>query len=288
MLTPWKQLTYRQPDQLRPVIAYLHHAAQLVASVGNSLLPKEADDSQSNLEWLPDLNSMGGRMIDEKYRAALRYLPFEMLVLDDENRIREAIPIPGLTIDRLRDWLRHAITRAGGKGDPIEPVSHFEIPDHVVAQGTPFPEIDPLLHLEQARYRFNANWVLGEITGLYPQRASAVRTWPHHFDTASVITLQRDQAGVASKTIGIGLAIPDVQHDEPYFYCNHWQSEGQVSYEQMPELEGSGHWHLDDWKGAVLPASKVVRHRSAEEQQQLVLQFFRSAIRASKQLLEAD
>lgn len=285
MIIPWKQLTHRQPSQFRPAIMYIHHAAQIVASVGNSLLPAEADDSQSSLEWLPGINALAGRLINEKYRAALRYLPFELLVLDDENRIQEAVSIPGLTVARLYKWLQHAVIRAGGAGKQIKPITHFEIPDHLVAQGVAFPEIDPATHRELADYRFNADWVSGEITGLYPQRSSPVLVWPHHFDTGAVITLERDDQGEATKTIGIGLAMPDTNFEEPYFYTNHWRAAGELDYAELPELEGKGRWYLEQWKGTVLPASDVVRQRSAAEQQQVVLQFFRSSIRSVKQLL---
>ena len=33
-----------------------------------------------------------------------------------------------------------------------------------------------------------------------------MRCWPHHFDIATLITLERDAAGTATKTVGVGVA----------------------------------------------------------------------------------
>lgn len=284
MDTPWKQLVYKEPAQLQSAISYLHHAAQLVAMVGNSLLPKQEDDSQSTLQWLPGVNALAGQMIDGKFRAALRYLPFELLVLDDENRIREGEFIPERTKEQLLQWLQKAVTRAGGDGKKIRPITHFEIPDHEVKHGNAFPDFNSAYHNELIHYRANADWILNEVTGLYKD-TSPVRTWPHHFDTGAVITVEREADGSPASTIGIGWAIPDDNFDQPYYYVNHWTKAKTLDYDALPELEGSGNWYLKSWKGAALMSSKVVSQHLAADQQQEVLQFFRSAIRATKGML---
>ncbi|PHN03298.1 hypothetical protein [Flavilitoribacter nigricans] len=285
MDTPWKQLSYKDTEELNQAIAYIHHAALLVASVGDSLLPKADDDSQSNLEWLPGINALGGQMVDGSFRAALRYLPFELLVLDDQNRIREGKSIPGKSKEELMIWLQQAVTRTGGDGKNVNLIDHFDIPDHAVAQGEAFPEIHPGLHNELIYYRSNADWVLNEVAGLYKD-VTPVRTWPHHFDTGAIMPLEQDQDGKATKTIGIGWAIPDQNFAEPYFYVNHWTEGDAPDYDQLPALEGAGKWYLEDWKGAALKSSDVIEHKQTADQQQEVLQFFRSAIRATKSFLQ--
>lgn len=286
MDTHWKQLSYKDLQEINEAIAYVHHAAQLVAAVGNSLLPKADDDSQSNLEWLPGLNALAGQMIDGNFRIALRYLPFEILVLDDQNRIREGESIPNRTKEELFTWLRRSITRVGGKGQDIKPIDHYEIPDHAVEHGAKFPEIDSHLHNELIFFRSNADWVLNEVAGLYKD-VTPVRTWPHHFDTGAVMTLATDKKGNPLKTIGIGWACPDEKIKEPYFYVNHWSVLDAPDYDQLPTLEGAGKWYLESWKGAILKSSDVIEHKQTADQQMEVLQFFRSAIRATKSILGA-
>jgi hypothetical protein len=285
MDTHWKQLSSRAPQEINQAIAYVHHAAQIAAAVGNSLLPKAEDDSQSNLEWLPGLNALAGQMIDNHFRVALRYLPFEILVLDDQNRIREGESIPNRTKEELFTWLRRSITRVGGDGQAIQPIDHFKIPDHEVEHGAKFPEIDSHLHNELIYFRSNSDWVLNEVAGLY-RDVTPVRTWPHHFDTGTILILERDQNNKPSKSIGIGWACPDEHFSEPYFYVNHKTTADHPDYDQLPPLEGAGKWHLADWKGAVLKSSDVIEHRQTADQQQEVLQFFRSAIRATQSFLE--
>lgn len=285
MDTPWKKLSPQDTEALHQAIVYIHHAAQLVAAVGDSLLPKADDDSQSSLQWLPGINAMAGQLIDGQFRAALRYLPFELLVLDDQNRIREGEALPGKKKKEMLTWLQRAVIRTGGEGNKIKPISHFKIPDHAVQHGNPFPEILPHIHNELIYYRSNADWVLNEVAGLY-KGATPVRTWPHHFDTGSIIPLTTDEEGNPSRTIGIGWAIPDEQFSEPYYYVNHWTNGAPPDYGQLPALEGAGEWYLNAWKGAVLKDSSVIQHKQTADQQQEVLQFFRSAIRTTRSFLE--
>lgn len=284
METHWRPLSHKDPTELNQAIAYSHHAAQLVAMVGNSLLPKAEDDSQSTLEWLPGLNALAGQLVDGSFRTALRYLPFEILVLDDENRIREGEPISGQTKKELMIWLQRAITRIGGDGKKLKPIDHYEIPDHEVEHGKKFPEIDPAIHNQLINFRADADWVLNEVIGLYKD-VTPVLTWPHHFDTGTMIILSRDQENNPTKTIGLGWAIPDDQFEEPYFYVNHWTKENTPTYENLPPLEGAGKWHLNSWKGAILSSSDLIEHRQTDDQQQEALKFFRSAIRATQSLL---
>lgn len=285
MDTHWKQLLYKNLQELNPAIAYIHHAVQLASAVGNSLLPKANDDSQSTLEWLDGLNALAGPVVHGNFRAAMRYLPFEILILDDQNRIQEGAYISGQTKDQLFTWLQQAVTRVGGKGQEVKPIEQFEIPDHAVKHGDIFPEIDSHVHQELMHYRANADWVLNEVAGLY-QDVSSVRTWPHHFDTGAIMTLEKDEAGNASKTIGIGWAIPRDQFTEPYFYVNHWTANDTPNYGDLPSLEGAGQWYTEGWKGAALKSSDVIEHKQTVDQQQEVLQFFRSAIRSTKLILK--
>ena len=111
--------------------------------------------------------------------------------------------------------------------------------------------------------------------------ATPVRCWPHHFDLATLITLDAE----AGKTIGVGLSPGDGYYDEPYFYVTPWPypDTGTIS---LPQLPGGGKWHTHEWVGAVLTASDLYDGNPAELQEQSTKLFLNEAIRILEDILE--
>ena len=60
-----------------------HHAAQFATAAGISYLPPEADDSQTNLEWLPELGALASHVIPgpSPFRIAVRVSDLTLLAL---------------------------------------------------------------------------------------------------------------------------------------------------------------------------------------------------------------
>ena len=108
--------------------------------------------------------------------------------------------------------------------------------------------------------------------------ASAVRTWPHHFDIATLILLP--ESGTSGRrTIGVGQSPGDNSYAEPYWYVGPYPYPATTAF---PPLAGSGHWHTEGWVGAALPASDFV---AAKDQQAQVAAFVESGIAACRMLL---
>ncbi|MCB0558010.1 MAG: hypothetical protein H6573_14820 [Lewinellaceae bacterium] len=285
----WQLLTHTKASELNEAAVQLHHAAQFVAMFGNSLLPKAADDSQSNMFWLPEVKALAGHEVNLKrrIRMALLYETLELQLINENAEALGVFPLSGQTKTTAISFVRTQARHFGKKEEDIQPITHFSLPEHGLDKGNPFMMTDPAHFQELARYRHNAQLMLTEIAKGY-EYASAVATWPHHFDTGSAITVKFDDQSNPTKTVGIGLAPADGMVGEFYFYVNHWQKEGKADYSTLPSLPAGAEWHTKDWQGAILKVSEVLKQKTVEEQVELVDSFLRSALEASFGILEKE
>ncbi|MCB0569684.1 MAG: hypothetical protein KDC66_07980 [Phaeodactylibacter sp.] len=285
----WLHLTHEEAGELNASAQQLHHAAQFVALFGNSLLPKASDDSQSNMEWLPGLKALAGQEANlrQRVRMALLYDTFELQLIDENENALGGLPLPGQNKSTALSFVRTQARMLGLKPSQVKPIAHFGLPEHELDKGASFKMVGPAYHQELARYRHNAHFVLQGATEGF-KFASPVATWPHHFDTGSVITLAFDDSSNPVKTIGIGLAIADRIADGFYFYVSPWQEKGKINFGGLPTLPGNASWVTGQWNGAVLKLSDIVKLKTAEEQRQLAEDFLNSAIEASQHLLGVE
>lgn len=266
----------------------MHYGAQFVAAFGHHLLPESADDSQSSMHWVPGLRALAGQDVNlkQRVRMALAYSTFELMLINENEEILGNFPISGQTKTTAISFVR---TQARGlgvkKAQDIDIPSHYELPPHPLQEGAPFQMTSPAHHQELARYRHNAQLLLRAVVESY-EYATPVATWPHHFDTGSTINIKFDDQGNSQKTIGIGLAVPDSLSEEHYFYVNHWSHQGEADYNTLPSLPGNAQWKTEDWKGAILPVSELVKVGDAAAQCELAEDFLRQGIKASLDLLE--
>jgi hypothetical protein len=84
--------------------------------------------------------------------------------------------------------------------------------------------------------------------------ASSVLCWPHHFDIATLFTLERDDEGTVTKTIGVGLAPMGGGYEEWYLYVSPWP---WPDPDVLPQLAGPGSWHTEGWTGVILTGQEA-------------------------------
>ncbi len=282
----WQLQTLDSPKVLNSYTLQVHHAAQLVAMVGHSLLPKEKDDSQSNMEWSTRRHAILGRDIElnQVIRMGLIYHPFELHLFDHNLDSLDNLNLEGRTMQLAINWIKDHIDVLGGNGAQVKPISHFTLPKHPLDKGAVFELPTPVLHIEMAKYRSNADLILKELAGRF-EHATEVRIWPHHFDTGCFIPLAFDDQGQPSHAMGLGLAVADGMMDEYYYYITHQVKGHKPEYVDLPDLAGGGEWKKGEWVGAVLPVSRLLKSNDAHEQHVQALSFFESGIAATMQLL---
>ncbi len=282
----WHLLGHPSPDTLTEARLQLHYAAQVVAALGFTHVAPRNDWSHTSFQCLARLTSLISEPAtfgDRTLHTALRFPDLAMLVLDADQSILAARPLDGLTLDEGYAWLRETLATHAGVDAPLTRPAH-EMPDHPLAHGARFACPDPAPFAELARWYDNADRLLRPFFAAMPD-APPVRCWPHHFDFATLITLDSpDVDPEHARSIGAGLSPGDGSYAEPYWYVLPWPPPPTDS---LPPLEGGGHWHTDGWVGATLPATTHVQTQVASEQHLQGLAFMTSAIAAARDLTRA-
>jgi hypothetical protein len=268
---PWPLVGNLDPAGLVETRLQVHHAVQLVVSLGISFLPAQPDDSHTSLEWLPGL-ALAGHTIDvaTPFRGSLRFDPLMLLLLNDGGDVLDEYPLDGRTVPQCSRWLVEAVRSMGAEAERLTDRRHYTIPDHPVARGAAFRP-DQAAARELGRYYHGANLALTDIAGSR-RDASQVRCWPHHFDLATLMTL------APGHTVGAGFSPGDESYPEPYYYVSpNPYPRGTLSPLRL------GHWHTIGWTGAVLPASQLSRVGAAAQREN-IQDFFAESVAACEAL----
>ena len=264
------------PGELTQARLGLHWAAQLVSAAGTSLLPAEEDFSHTNLGWDPMLGVLAGRNVGAKpARAALVFDGLELVVIEGE-RERASLRLPGRTLSQALAWLGAEI--AGDDAALGLPV--HDMPAYPVGEGAVFSDDGAAARTELAGWFAEAFASIGELAAR-EDTAAPVRCWPHHFDVASLITLDAKAGAEESRSIGVGFSPGDGSYDQPYFYVTPWP---YPEAKALPPLVAGAHWHTDGWTGAVLTAERVISV-PAQEQQHTIRQALDRGVAVCRDLL---
>ncbi len=277
----WQRLGKVDPLNLIKARLELHQAAQLIAAIGSSYLEPREDAGHSNMEWLGDNQVFAGNKIGgkKKYRVALHPADLKLQFLDGSGKILSEFALEGRLLDGAIEWLREELTSYGFDKSKFNFPDNLKLPAAGQSQGQPF-RIDMAAAFEEhAKYFSNADLILKEVLKEVAG-ASEVRCWPHHFDIASLITVDKR----LGKSIGVGLSPGDDSYNEPYFYVTPWPYPDEKLVGSH-DLSGGGFWHTKGWIGAVLQGSEIIKETSREAQVIKNLLFLESAINACFEIL---
>src|SRR5688572_9303137 len=91
ILSQWQRLAVVDVRALLDARLQLHHALQIIVSAPISFLTPRADDSHTNLEWLPSLDALGTNWLDgaTRVRYALRPAQLSLLAADTNGVMSE-------------------------------------------------------------------------------------------------------------------------------------------------------------------------------------------------------
>lgn len=271
------------PESLVDARLELHHAAQLPAiGAGKALLDSRDDDSHTTLlwsrphaQWITEpLPGTGGLV------AGLQPAELWLTLGPAEDPAAEALELEGRTLAEGLAWLRERLVDAGADADKLGDAPrldlHYELPAHAVASGGAFGDAERDRRAEIGRY-FAATAVLLDGVRERNESASIIRTWPHHFDMATLITHRPAEGERDARTIGVGLTPGDETYAEPYLYVGPWP---HPEPEDLPILP-IGHWHVEGFFSGVATASEL-----AASDQGGPAEFVQSAVERSRTLLD--
>ncbi len=272
----WQFQTLAFGDEMKDALQQQHHAAQYLALVGRHLIPQQADDSNTNMEFVPEAEMIVGNRLSNGMKVGLQLNNLQLKILDEANRSLKTISLIGKTKKQGFNELKKNFSYLGVDTSSFTDELHYETPGNALDKGAVFTVKDEKYFLENTYYRHNARLVLNELVADMDY-ASEVKIWPHHFDTGSFISYAKNESGSVSQTIGLGLAISDGMVDEPYYYLSFWSENVKSAPAGFKTLK-SGKWMMPDWNGAILPLSEFLKKDSANEQLALALAFFRQAM----------
>lgn len=279
---PWGAIGALGPRRLRDPLLQLHHAAQLVASAGQTFAAPEEDDSHRAMTWSGKLEALVGSGFAGPYpfRVGLRPRDLTLLLLDRTGQALGTLPLQGRPREEGYEWLSLAVATYLGGAPPLLERPAYDLPAHPVADGEPFDvDVDALRVLTHL-YGGGAE-LLDAVRRSRPE-ASVVRCWPHHFDVATLLTLAGGDEHAGERTIGVGLAPSGGGLDDWYWYVTPQPYPDALA---LPPLEGPGTWRTEGWTGAVL-TGEAVTAADPHRRRPLVRAFVDEAVAASHQALE--
>ncbi len=270
------QLGERSPRELNEARLCSHWASQCVAAAGSTLLPERPDSSHTALTWSPRHGALMGEALTREMRAALRLADLSLIVVDVSEVIVAEVSLVGRTLDEALRWLGQSLRV---ERTLIRPA--HELPDHAVGHGEPFRPTEPASLRELARWYEDAAHLLAALLPSLPG-ASPVRCWPHHFDIATLVSLDLPGASAGgdpehARSVGIGMSPGDASYAEPYLYVTPWP----YPKERPTPALAAGSWHVEGWYGAVLLGSTLCASTS---QEQMARAFVQSAFEQARNL----
>jgi len=252
----WEPLGRVPAERLADARRQLHQAAQAASAVGKRLLEHQPDFSEQSFCWSEQARALAQGTVAglQPFRPALRLSPPALLLLDADSRTLRELPLDGRTLEEAFRWLEEEI--AGLLGRPLDEPLHrsSDVEAHPVGSGAPFSASDADAFADMAAWFGNAHRLLTTVAGENPG-ASEVRCWPHHFDIATLISLDPGGHSETARSIGAGLTPGDTARPAPYLYVTPWP---YPSTENLPDLEGGGIWNTEGWVGAVLDSAALL------------------------------
>lgn len=278
----WESVGTPAPTALTDARLELHWAVQIVAAVPFNYLDPAPDDSHTNLGWDSAIGWFLARPVGAAgVQAALRVHDLTLAVLVD-GRVLAELPLNGRTLDAGYEWMADAVGTPLGEAARRGPLRRrdYAMPEAAVGAGAAFTAGGTAALAELGRWYANGQAVLAEVRRS-DTRASTVRTWPHHFDMATLLAFDAAADPEAARSINVGLSPGDESYDEPYFYVTPWPAPGP---EELPALRSDGRWHTEGFTAAVLTGSRVAVG-SAGEQATRTERFLGAALEACREIL---
>ncbi len=239
------------PRELAAARQAAHQAAQWLSRSARANLDAVADDSHTNLGWDPDRGWLMGRpMGDAGFHWALD-VPALALRARAGDESKTALSLGTRTDAEIGNWVDEQLAQAG-----LEPASTVEQPYTLDENLERYEQPAGGLTALAGWYSLSACALprIADTLLRFDPGPSPVRTWPHHFDMATLVALESGDAETA-RSIGIGLSLGDESYAEPYLYVTPWPHLDPAALPPAPE--GSA-WHTEGFVSMILTASALL------------------------------
>lgn len=228
-----------------------HYASQWLARYGRSYLPPQGDDSHTSMMWNPSARLFLSQS-SSKGCLALDIPTLTLFWLDPKGTSATGFSLDGTTDVKVEEILRAMLGEVGLNPKRLDLALPYDLPNHSITEGGTYDVASNAEALGQLAAHFHTAATLLEEVKQRERAAAPVRAWPHHFDIATLITLDDESDSEKAKSIGIGFSPSDDSYDEPYFYISPWPYPDKSALPADPELF---QWHTKGFTAAVIPKS---------------------------------
>ena len=274
----WQPLGDCNPKDLIRSRGQLHQAMYFLQAVGKAYVPPQPDDSHTSTTWSANEHMLIGNHFgkDRQVRLGLQLENMKLVLLDCNSKSIDEFSLSNGTMSSAQAWLSTALEQQGFKTAQLEIDG-----EHRMSPGSPAGREqfnpDHQAQTELSKYYSNADLLLQSLVE-HLSGASPVRCWPHHFDIATLVTIEQD------RSIGIGLSPGDSSYDEPYFYITPWPYP-DINRQSLPPLP-VGSWYTDQWVGAILISTDIIKSTPDRDQLETCMSFLQSGINANYELMD--
>lgn len=269
--TGWRPLRGVDRGQLRESRLQAHYAMQWLARAARATIPARPDDAHTNLGWDDRLDGFTTHALRDGVRLGLKIANLALVVLDTGGTA--TLRLDGQRDAEARAWLGARIAALGFEPAGLDAPAPYTIPEHAAAKGAAYAVGERAdAFIELAAWFANADGALDGVRAAMAGSgfaASPVRCWPHHFDIATLATVDE------KRSVNAGLSPGDASYDEPYFYVNPYPYPDAAKLPPLPPL---GHWHTRGFTAAIAPATRIL---AAHDRQAESIAFLRAAIDAA-------
>lgn len=272
----WKDLEHARK--------WAHRALQLGAIVPRGILPPDPGDGYANFGWDPGLKMLVSQPFGGAgYRTALRISDLSILFLQEPTTISE-LNLQGFSQDQAFQWIKEEVGNLGESTDRLTLDLPYQIPEYPDIDDRPFQVDVPEALKELSNYFGNAHLVLERFKSGNDD-ISEIRCWPHHFDIATLLSLDNNPDPESAKSIGVGLSPGDENYNMPYYYITPWPYP-DVTISKLPPFTNGGEWNTDGWVGALLMADEIHKGEAETDQLEIITNFVDEAVSTFKELIE--
>ena len=254
----------RQVEKLVEARLQAHFAAEWVSRVGRFVAEPQPDYSQIALRYDDALGGFKTLAMQtaggDEFWVVLQLAPLEVAVWQAKRK-KSNIPLDTVTHVELGVWLENELKQVGLAGEAIHADIPYSLEHPRLSSGGAYVVNDGNLNEFQTLRAWFANAhsaftaELANWQGVKPG-ASPVLCWPHHFDIATLITLDEGHAEKTkeARSIGIGMSPGDDTYSAPYFYINPWP---RNTAKELPTPPSGAFWHTDGFFSLIIHAENI-------------------------------
>ncbi len=257
----WRPLSGVDIAQLGEARLQAHYAVQWLAKLARAAVPAQPDDSHTSLGWDDGLDGFVTHPLHDGARLGLRLRDLTLTAEGGEaGRPERTFPLIGHSDAEAREWMGLAFMPSRLEVRSLDAPPPYAMPPHSIAQGARYGGADIIPALgELAAWFANGRNAVEKVRRAmlghgHDAPVPAPRCWPHHFDLATLTSFPLPRRATTAY-VGAGLSPGDRYYGEPYFYLSVYPAPDPSALPKLPPL---GHWHVEDFTGAVATATAIL------------------------------